>query len=206
MADIFKCIFLNENKLILIKILLEFVLRGPIIKIPALVQIMVWHRPGYKPLSETVMVILLTHICGTWPQWVHVQAVCWLENKSLKVIIISPAQRSCWGGILVSLRPSVRLSVRPSVRRSRMPCPLCNIHSSRWILSILGTNDHYHWRVCRAPWPLTLTYIFKVKPPPQRSCWGVYWFLLRSSVRPSICPACRVRSVTSTVLYGFFPY
>ena len=26
------------------------------------------------------------------------------------------------------------------------------------------------------------------------------------SVRPSVCPACRVRSVTSTVLDGFFPY
>ena len=29
---------------------------------------------------------------------------------------------------------------------------------------------------------------------------------LRPSVHPSICPACRVRSVTSTVLDGFFPY
>ena len=29
---------------------------------------------------------------------------------------------------------------------------------------------------------------------------------VRSSVRPSVCPACRVRSVTSTVLDGFFPY
>ena len=40
-------------------------------------------------------------------------------------------------------------------------------------------------------------------PSEQRSCWGVYWF---QSVRPSVRPACRVRSVTSTVLDGFFPY
>ena len=71
------------------------------------------------------------------------------------------------GGILVSLRPSVRLSVRPS----RMRCPLYNIYSSGWILSILGTNDHYHERVCRATWPLTLTYIFKViRPWLKKSC------------------------------------
>ena len=43
-----------------------------------------------------------------------------------------------------------------------LSCPLCNVYSSGSILSILGTNDHYHERVCRAPWPLTLTYIFSV--------------------------------------------
>ena len=37
---------------------------------PALVQIMVWCRPGDKPLSEPVMVNLPTHICVTRPQWV----------------------------------------------------------------------------------------------------------------------------------------
>ena len=42
-------------------------------------------------------------------------------------------------------------SVRPSVRPSRMPCPLCIIYNYGWILFILGTNDHYHERVCRAP-------------------------------------------------------
>ena len=36
-------------------------------------------------------------------------------------LVIPPAQRSCWGGILVSLRPSVRLSVCPSVRPSVRP-------------------------------------------------------------------------------------
>ena len=41
-ADIFKCIFLNENTLILIKISLKFVSYGPINNIPTLVQIMAW--------------------------------------------------------------------------------------------------------------------------------------------------------------------
>ena len=60
--DIFKCIFLNENIHILIKISLKFVHKGPINNIPALVQIMAWHRPGDKPLSELMMVNLPSHI------------------------------------------------------------------------------------------------------------------------------------------------
>ena len=39
--------------------------------IQALVQIMAWHGPGDKPLSEPMMVSLLMHICVTWPQWVE---------------------------------------------------------------------------------------------------------------------------------------
>ena len=71
--DIFKCIFLNENVWISIKIslnMLKFVPKGPINNIPALIQIMAWHRPGDKPLSKPMMVSLLMHICVTWPQWV----------------------------------------------------------------------------------------------------------------------------------------
>ena len=61
--DIFKCIFLNENVWISIKISLQFVPLGPIVDIPALVQIMAWCRAGDKPLSEPMMVRLPTHIC-----------------------------------------------------------------------------------------------------------------------------------------------
>ena len=69
--DTFKCIFLNQNVWISIKISLNFVPRDPINNIPALVQIMAWRRPGDKPLSEPMMVCLLTHICVTRPQWVN---------------------------------------------------------------------------------------------------------------------------------------
>ena len=67
---IFKCIFLNENVWIPVKIPLKFIPKGPINNIPALVQIMAWRRPSDKPLSEPMMVSLLTHICVTRPQWV----------------------------------------------------------------------------------------------------------------------------------------
>ena len=69
--DIFKCIFLNENVSVAIKISLKFVPKGPINNILALVQIMAWRRPGDKPLSEPMMVSLPTHICVTRPQWVN---------------------------------------------------------------------------------------------------------------------------------------
>ena len=72
--DIFKCIFLNENVWIPIKISLKFVPKGQINKIQVLVQIMAWRRPGDKPLSEQMMVSLPTHICVIRPQWVKYYA------------------------------------------------------------------------------------------------------------------------------------
>ena len=36
-----------------------------------MVQIMVWRRPGDKPLSEPMVVSLPTHICVAWPKWVN---------------------------------------------------------------------------------------------------------------------------------------
>ena len=74
--DILKCIFFNEDVWISIKISLKFVPKGPINYIPALVQIMAWRRPGDKPLSEPMMVSLLTHICVTRPQWVKLLTQC----------------------------------------------------------------------------------------------------------------------------------
>ena len=66
----FKCIFLNENVLISIKVSLKFVPKCPINNIPALVQTMTCRQPGNTPLSEPVMVSLVTHICVNHPQWV----------------------------------------------------------------------------------------------------------------------------------------
>ena len=67
----FKCTFLQENVRISIKISLKFVPQGPINNNPALVQITALRRSGDKPLSEPMMVSLLTHICVIRPQWVN---------------------------------------------------------------------------------------------------------------------------------------
>ena len=82
--DIFKCIFFNENVWLSIKISLKFVPKGPINNIPALVQIMAWRRSGDKPLSESTMVILPTHICVTRPQWVK---HCSLQLRVMLILI-----------------------------------------------------------------------------------------------------------------------
>ena len=68
--DNFKRIFLNENVRISITISLKFVPKGRINNSPTLVQIMAWRRSGDKPLSEPMIVSLLTHICVTRPHWV----------------------------------------------------------------------------------------------------------------------------------------
>ena len=52
----FKCIFLNENACISIKIPPKFVPKFPVVDIQALVQIMAWRRPDDKPLSEALIV------------------------------------------------------------------------------------------------------------------------------------------------------
>ena len=58
--DIFKGISLNSNVWIPINFSLKFVTKSPINNIPELVQIMAWRRPGDKPLSEPMVVCLLT--------------------------------------------------------------------------------------------------------------------------------------------------
>ena len=60
--NIFKCIFLNQNTSISVNISLKLVPEGRINNIPALVQIMAWCWQGDKPLSEPMMISLLTYI------------------------------------------------------------------------------------------------------------------------------------------------
>ena len=74
--DIFKCIFFNENVWISIKISLNFVPMGPTNNIPALVRTMAWRRPGDKPLSEPVMVSLLTHMNA----WHGLNELIWITK------------------------------------------------------------------------------------------------------------------------------
>ena len=71
----FKCIPLNENIYISIEISLKFICKGPINNIPVLVQIMAWRWSGDEPLSEPIMVSLLTQICVTRLQSVKPDAM-----------------------------------------------------------------------------------------------------------------------------------
>ena len=74
-----KCIKISINTS------LKFVPRSPINKIPAMVGIMAWRRAGDKPLSELMMVSLLTHICVTQPQCVK-QNVCFNTGSPVNTV------------------------------------------------------------------------------------------------------------------------
>ena len=67
-----------------------FPMQGPINHIPALVQIMAWRLRGDKPLSEPMLVSLLTHIYVTWPQWVN----SWIVERSREILSAISKKRS----------------------------------------------------------------------------------------------------------------
>ena len=124
--DTFKRIFLNENVTISIKISLKFVPKGPVNNIPALVQIMAWRRPGDKPLSEPMMVSLLTHICVTQPQWVNGPDAKKHQSSALLVLFEGNPMVT---GIFYSHRAS-RLEI--------ISMPWMYVHS--WVCPIFSTS------------------------------------------------------------------
>ena len=91
---IFSSAFFNENVSISIKISLKFVPKGPVNKVPALVQIMAWRRPGDKPLSEPMVIRLPTHICVTRPELVNIDFVDQLAISNMtcaqRFVYLSP--------------------------------------------------------------------------------------------------------------------
>ena len=99
--DIFEYIFLNENVWISLKISLKFIPTFRNNNIPALIQIMVWRRPGDKPISEPMMVSLLTHICVTQPQWVNMWYMRLTTGSALvimtyRLLALSHYLDQCW--------------------------------------------------------------------------------------------------------------
>ena len=76
--------FVNENVWIAINIALKFVPKGQVNNMATLVQIMAWHQPGDKPLSDQMLVSILMHIYITQPQWVN-------KNCGLNQMTISNA-------------------------------------------------------------------------------------------------------------------
>ena len=75
-SDIFKCILLKETLWIAFNISLKW---GWINKIPTLVRVMAWSRPGYKPVFEPNIFTSLTHIRVTRPPLVNVSVIKFLK-------------------------------------------------------------------------------------------------------------------------------
>ena len=77
----------------MIKISLKFVPKDPINNIPALVQVIAWHRPGSKPLPEPMMFHLLMHKCVTRPQWLNVGRESLIQFNMVMIYNFSPNLR-----------------------------------------------------------------------------------------------------------------
>ena len=97
--------------------------------IPIFVQIMAWRDPDHKPLSEPIIVSLLTHICVTQPQCVRYDISSgWLMS------------------ITCRLMSSGRLSWRCCLIRENygkfIMSPTHNLKSSPWlqVFKIFGTH------------------------------------------------------------------
>ena len=82
--DIFKWIYLIRMYGFRLKFHWNLILVGTINIIPA--QAMLWRRPGDTPLSELMMVRLLTHICIARPQWVKYTLLIIDDNRNGKHI------------------------------------------------------------------------------------------------------------------------
>ena len=96
--DILNFIFLNENVWISLTIYLTCVRKVRNNNIPSLVQRMDWHRTGEKPLSEPMMVSLLTHICVTRSQWVNFRLMRykWLIAITWHALVV-------WSNLIISV-------------------------------------------------------------------------------------------------------
>ena len=135
--DSFKWIFLNENIWISIEVSLKFVPKGPINNTPALVQIMAWRRPGDKPLSEPMMVSLLTHICVTRPQWVKL--------NTLRFKVISVAYKNICTHSIHLVRHYPRLVQKDMLSRDIT-------HTPKWKIAIMNIIVFqmlmvtFHWK------------------------------------------------------------
>ena len=86
---------------------------------------MAWRRPGDKPLSEAMMVSLLTHICITRPQWVNGRAATQWPCLSLIA--------GLWHQWDDNYQPpSLSLSPSPSLSPSGMPQWVTHWEQTKW--------------------------------------------------------------------------
>ena len=127
--NIFKCILLNQNVKISIKISLKFVPKDPIDNIPSLVQIMAWRPTGYKPLSEPMMVRLPMHIYVTQPQWVNTTSLANMFILQFNIYYIfylfSKEKNYLFLSSLKDLEPSIKITSITFLR----------LMASKWLIS-----------------------------------------------------------------------
>ena len=126
--DIFKCIFLNENVWISIKISLKFVPMIRISNIPALVQIMAWRPPGDSHFWNYIIGVLwdatleyITSWCKRYPHCKQFQNIdekigepklrlfnVWFGHLNIYFLKTIYIYDECWYACMCALYVSVR--------------------------------------------------------------------------------------------------
>ena len=115
--------------------------KGPINNITALVQIMVWRRPGDKPLSESMMVSLLTHICVSRPQWVNVAGISSQSPSFQRTTMFSDVQVPLFDELILYFKESYTCV---SITRRQI---LCSIYTQALVSLISAPTLHVRWRI-----------------------------------------------------------
>ena len=138
--DICRCNFLKKNVWIYLNISLKFVHKVRINNIPGLVQVMAWHRPGLKPLTEPMKVELLTQTMKLFT--ISRELAGAYQTKLLLVIISETA------GILQNPHS---LKIFRSTGSAKHLCGTYSIRFSIYLLDIKNNkneiNDTCFWKV-----------------------------------------------------------
>ena len=102
--DLFKCIFMNENFCILIKISQNFIPKGPMDNKSVLVPLIAWCQTGDKPLSES----MLTQFTDAY-MW-HWREMSWYSIVDLMIcpwcnwlVFVITAYPSCTAGMYIMI-------------------------------------------------------------------------------------------------------
>ena len=133
--------------------------------------------------------------------WFNIKMLCYQYRKSHcgdKTIVLSP-----------QIRALVIMSLESKVNKIFRKLPQVSFFTHQGLnnmAAILQTTLFLRAQI-------TIIIPPEQRNPPNNEVVGGYIGFtpsvrpsVRLSVRPSVHPACRVRSVTSTVLDGFFPY
>ena len=85
--NIFKYIFFNENVWVPMKISLKFVPKGPINDKSTLIQIMVWHQTGDKPLFEPMMAHFNDDYRHhpAWMSWMELSQIWYIHYQIMEM-------------------------------------------------------------------------------------------------------------------------
>ena len=122
---------------------------------------MAWRRPGDKPLSEPVMVRLLTQICVTRPQWVN-QNDCLLTNtnkqrysgyrlRSHMAIIFVYWPQKTQRSVMKWNETKLQLPLQPVTKNNCLSVDNCQNDNSPWI--------YMQWMI----WSSSMSTFFKNK-------------------------------------------